>query len=728
MGITVEKGLWVAKYSYNDRHIPKNAGFWWHGGGKWCDDGKCIACSHGLPLNKWWTHKPECAARLAHDADEKAKALLDGHVKTVEASKATDADIDVPAPDGLEYRPFQRGGIAYAIERPNTLIADEMGLGKTIQALGVVNGLPEAKSVLCVVPASLRLNWFREIERWIVDTSRFSVHVVEKGTEQVKTGRKVEKTINHRDGTTSVKLVDETVSRPIGIPEYANFVVVNYDLLSGKSIKNPEYDPQSPDPAKKKARIWKPSHILAELMARTWDVLIVDEAHYIKNPKAARSKAVLGKAGNKKKKEDPIPGLIDRTRMRKLFLTGTPILNRPVEIQPLLAALAPDHFGNFFQFARRYCDAYQGRYGWDFSGASNLEELQEKLRATVMVRRLKREVLKELPAKRRQVIVLPTNGAKKVVQQEAQAYQQHEGILDELRNQVDFAHASGDEEAYKKAVAALRDAQAVAFEEMSAVRKAVAVAKVPAVIEHLENAFEQGVDKIILFGHHHDVCNPIFEHFKDSAVLLTGEVTSMTARQEAVDRFQSDPSCKLFVGSIKAAGVGLTLTAAAHVIFAELDWVPANVTQAEDRAHRIGQEESVYIQHLVLDGSLDSYMAQTLVEKQEIADRALDDQTLISVPVTPAKDKRRAPGKYPEASPEKRAAAHEAMRILAGMCDGAVTEDGRGFNKLDTNVGHKLAALGQLTDGQVWLATTLARKYQRQLPDHILVATGIREF
>lgn len=725
MGITVEKGLWVANYSYDDRHIPKDAGFWWHGGGKFCESGKCPGCNHGLPLRKWYTHKPECAARLAHDADEKATALLEGHVKTVEASKATDADISVPAPDGLEYRPFQRGGIAYAIERPNTLIADEMGLGKTIQALGVVNAIPEAQSVLCVVPASLRLNWFREIERWIVDPSRFSVHVVEKGTERVKTGRKVEKTVNHRDGTTSVQMVDEMVSKPIGIPEYANFVVVNYDLLSGKTVKNPDYNPQDKT---SKQRIWKPSHILSELMARTWDILIVDEAHYIKNPKATRSKAVLGKPGNKRKKEDPIPGLIDRTRMRKLFLTGTPILNRPVEIQPLLAALAPDHFGNFFQFAKRYCDAYQGRYGWDFSGASNLEELQEKLRATVMVRRLKREVLKELPAKRRQVIVLPTNGAKKAVQQEAQAYQKHEGLLDELRNAVDFAHASGNEEAYKAAVAALRDAQQVAFEEMSAVRKAVAIAKVPAVIEHLENAFEQGVDKIILFGHHHDVCNPIYEHFKGTAVLLTGEVTSMTERQAAVDRFQEDPGCNLFVGSIKAAGVGLTLTAAAHVIFAELDWVPANVTQAEDRAHRIGQEESVYIQHLVLDGSLDSTMAQMLVEKQEIADRALDDQTLIAVPVTPTKERRVAPRKYPEASPEKRAAAHEAMRILAGMCDGAQMEDGMGFNKLDTTVGHKLAALDELTDGQVWLAATLARKYQRQLPDRILVSTGIREF
>lgn len=725
MGITAQKGLWVANYPYADRHVPKDAGFFWHGGGKWCSDGNCIACQHGLPLKKWWTAKSECAARLAHDADEKAKVLLQGHTETVEASKAADADIDVPSPKGLEYRPFQRGGIAYAMTRQNTLFGDEMGLGKTIQALGVINASPEAKSVLCIVPASLRLNWHKEADLWLVRRNDFSIHVVEKGTERVKTGRKVEKETKHRDGTTSIKMVNEMASQPIGIPEYANFVVVNYDLLSGRNVKNPNYDPRV---AGSTPKVWKPSHMLAQLMARTWDILIVDEAHYIKNPKAARSKAVLGSPGNKKKKELPVPGVIDRATMRRMFLTGTPILNRPVEMQPLLGALAPDQFGNFFQFAKRYCAAVKGTWGWDFSGASNLEELQEKLRATVMVRRLKRDVLKELPAKQRQVIALPLNGAKAVVENEARAYEAHEAQLDELRNQMDFAHASGNEDAYKAAVAALRDAQKVAFEEMSEVRQQVAIAKLPKVIEHIENAFESGVEKIVVFGHHRAVCNGIFNHFGDAAVRLTGEDAKLSDRQASVDRFQADPTCKLFVGSIKAAGVGHTLTAASHVIFAELDWVPANVTQAEDRCHRMGQAESVYVQHLVLDGSMDSRMAQMLVEKQAIADKALDNNTLAVVPVTPTKDKRHRPGKYPEASPEKRAAALEAMQRLAGVCDGAQDRDGAGFNKLDTSIGHKLAALPELSDGQVWLATSLSRKYQRQLGDDILVTLGIREF
>jgi hypothetical protein len=117
-----------------------------------------------------------------------------------------------------------------------------------------------------------------------------------------------------------------------------------------------------------------------------------------------------------------------------------------------------------------------------------------------------------------------------------------------------------------------------------------------------------------------------------------------------------------------------------------------------------------------------------LIEKQEIADKALDKNTLITVTVTPSKDQRHRPGKYPEASPEKRAAALLAMQSLAGACDGARLKDGYGFNKLDTGIGHKLAALSELSDGQTWLAATLARKYQRQLPDNLLVALGIREF
>ena len=159
MGVTVENGLWVANYPFAQKDIPKKAGFWWHGGGKWCESGRCEACKAGLPKKRWWTNKSECAARLEHECDTDALELLNGHKENVVASKAVDADIDIPKPKGLDYLPYQRAGIAYAMSRDNTLIGDEMGLGKTIQALGVVNASKQANRVLIVCPASLRLNW-----------------------------------------------------------------------------------------------------------------------------------------------------------------------------------------------------------------------------------------------------------------------------------------------------------------------------------------------------------------------------------------------------------------------------------------------------------------------------------------------------------------------------------------------------------------------------------------
>lgn len=686
MGVSVQNGVWVATYPYEQRNVPKEAGFWWHGGG--CKD-TCIGCKNGLRLKVWWTPKSECAARLLSQCDQEAKDLLAGHINTIKASKATDADIEIPVPAGLAYRPYQKGGIAYAMEHPNTLIGDEMGLGKTIQALGAINASPDVKSVLCVVPASLRFNWDRESKKWLV--REFNIFVVEE-TKDV-------------------------------IPETATMVIVNYELIRGKRIDDPN---GAMAPNGKKLRIIQGSPIHAQLMARTWDMLVVDECHRLKDPKSLQAIAVLGSTGNKKKGEPPVRGLKDHSG-RNIFMTGTPFLNRPVEMHPILAALAPTEFGNFFVFAKRYCQAHQDERGhWDFTGSSNLGELQERLRSTIMVRRLKKDVLTELPPKRRQVVLLPADGAAKAVAAEAKAWAMHEERLAALRSEADYAHASGDQAAYKAAVEALKAAGRTGFEEIAKERRNVAIAKLPKVIEHIEDAFEQGIGKIVLFVHHHDVGNGIMAHFGDIAVKLTGEVTSNKDRQEAVDRFQTDPSVKLFVGSIGAAGVGHTLTAASTVIFAELDWVPANVNQAEDRCHRIGQNDQVLIQHLVLNGSLDARMATLLVEKQDIADKALDASTEIDVPVSTQPARR--PGHYPEASPVKRAAAHEAMRMLAGMCDGAVTEDGSGFNKTDTSVGHKLAAAAELTDGQVWLATSLARKYRRQLPDATLIGCGLDPF
>ncbi len=552
-------GVFVLRSEYEDRAIPKGAGLHWHAGEK-CRRRECTLCEHELG-RVWWTDDILRALELADYAEgELATAIMERsgpagkqrekaqrraaralakrsreREKTLRASRAQDADMELPCPDGSAYLPYQRAGIAFGLERPNTLFADEMGLGKTIEAIGVVNADPRAQRVLIVCPASLKLNWARECERWLLDRG------------------------------------------PIGIagktfPDDANVVIINYDILTKWRAK----------------------------LRGAWDVLIADECHYVKNKEAKRSKRLYALKAR-----------------RKLFLTGTPILNRPVELWAVVSFLAPEEFDGFWPFAKRYCKPCKNRYGWDFSGATHLDELHERLCSTIMVRRTKAQVLSELPPKRRQVIELASDQIANLVAIETDAWREHRQRLNELR-----AVGRGEEELSERQLAALRAGVNLAFGELAKLRQATALAKVPLVIEHIRSVLEDA-GKIVVFAHHRAVVRELAEPFGDAAVTLTGS-DDVASRQAAVDRFQTDESCRVFVGSITAAGFGLTLTASAHVIFAELDWVPAHLTQAEDRTHRIGQKESVLVQHLVLQDSLDARMVGTLIKKQRVIDKVVD--------------------------------------------------------------------------------------------------------
>lgn len=575
------------------------------------------------------------------------------------ASRATDAEIDIPAPDGLAYMPFQRAGIAYALPRKGTLIADEMGLGKTIQAIGLINAEPSIRSALVISPKSLTTNWSRELRRWLVR----SFHI----------------------------------SRIAQAPADDVISIVSYEE------------------AKK----------YQQVLTGHWDLLVVDEAHLIKSGKAQRTKAVHA---------------IARPVARRVLLTGTPIANRPIELFSLLQVVDPETWDppgrkrtegglmqdmpagsgcGFFKFAKRYAGAVQGRFGWDFTGASNLPELQDKLRTTCMVRRLKKDVLTDLPPKRRQIVELQPDADQMAVAAENAAWKRHEEELEAARAEVELAKAES-EDAYDSAVKKLQAKTGAAFTEISILRHQTAVAKIPHVIEHAKLALEDGDAKLVVMAHHHDVIDGIAAGLKDfGAVKLTGR-DDIEDRQRSVDRFQKDPNCRAFIGSIQAAGVGITLTAAAHVVFAELDWVPGNVTQAEDRCHRIGQAESVLVQHLVFDGSLDARMAQVLVAKQKIADASLDkmpDRTPAIPGEAPATAGKRAELDEiaKKLSPAKIAEVHNALRLLARMCDGAATEDAAGFSKIDVRIGHELAGRASLSPRQAALGWKLARKYRRQV-------------
>lgn len=619
----------------------------------------------GLPTDQFWDAWRESSERLKLQGFSVSKnergewnvaewrLLDDAELRRREEaraeSRAQDSEVEIPVPDGLEYLPYQRAGIVYASKRDACLIGDDMGLGKTIQAVGVLNINREIERVLIVCPASLRLNWAREIEKWAIRPFRIGI-----------------------------------VDGKFFPSDQPDVLIINYDVLKRYS----------------------------ERIADTiFDLAVFDEAHYLKDPRAQRTKAALGVKA-----------------LRWLFLTGTPIPNRPKELFPMLSKLDPKDLGrNFFAFARRYCAAHRNRWGWDFDGASNKEELQDKLRERCMIRRRKVDVLKELPPKRRQVIEIPPDGCARLVNDENLLVEKREAIIAELRIQAELSKASESEEEYRAAMENLRAEIRIVFGQIAKTRQELGVKKVPYVVEHLREALAGG--PVVCFAHHRDVVASIAAEFPEDVVTVTGE-TALDERQFAVDEFQAGRK-KLFIGNIKAAGVGLTLTASSHVVFAELDWTPANIVQAEDRCHRIGQLNPVLVQHIVFARSVDCNMAKAIVEKQNVIDSILDDEReseLGECTVEPTREKaatesmsrRKIIAAAKKITPAQNDAIHLGLRMLAGMCDGAREIDGRGFNKIDTAIGKSLAICSALTARQAALGRTLIRKYRRQLPDEIL--------
>lgn len=594
-----------------------------------------VSCSRNDRTGEWeacWWQKISAEIKQAR-------------AESVVASKAASADVDLPHPDGTDYMPFQRAGIQYGLARKNVLIGDEMGLGKTIMAIGIINADPTITSAIIVCPKSLKLNWKRELEKWLVRPMTIGV-------------------VNGE------------------YPPECDIVIANYESV------------------KKHA---------AQIQARTWGACIVDEAHYIKNRKAQRSVAVKSIVA-----------------ARNIRMTGTPIVNRPAELHNIIEDMEPS-FGSFFSFAKRYCNAHNSGFGWDYSGATNLDELQRRLRETIMVRRLKADVLTELPRKIRQVVEVEADTAdqRRAVKRESEYESSSAERLLDLRAAVELSKAES-EEAYKSAVARLTEASRIDFTEMSRLRHETAVSKIPAVIAHLTTIMDDGDNKIIVAAHHHDVIDAIVEAGREAGwnpVSITGD-TKETDRQCAVDKFQNDAACRLFVGSITAAGVGITLTASSHVVFAELDWVPGNVSQMEDRAHRIGQTETVLVQHIVLNDSLDARMARMIVSKQSVIDSALDTNhpertEIVYAPRQAAAthDTKHAELATIVLNDEQVLSVHTGLKILAGL-DGDMARDlnGIGFSKIDVAIGHSLAERASLTMKQAALGKKLCTKYRRQLP------------
>ena len=545
-----------------------------------------------LRKSKWGYHKPSNTWRTSQTrrvipfyqycspiAKSRVGKLIKEKQDAIRPSVAEELDFDftVPCPEGEAYRPFQVAGIHYMAQRSVTLLGDSPGLGKTIQAIGLFNLRPKARKILIVCPASLKRMWGDMLDLW--DVHKRSWGIV--------------------DGN--------------DYPEDVEIVIINYDILD----RHTEL-----------------------LYAKQWDIMIIDEGHYLQHSESGRTQAAYGetrrgKSSMERRRKQGIQA--DAT----VVMTGTPIRTCPHNLWPFLSRFDPDGLGrNYFAFISRYCGWTQGET-LPPRGGSNLDELQEYLRTKLMIRRNKMSVLKELPPKTNQIVSLPAKGLKKLVAAEESAIRAAlgdlEAMLEEHEEDIWKKEEEGGEEDYASYLGVFTElsgddfiAQAekmgegekTPFEMMAEARKNLAIAKVPMCVEFIKNVMAGSEEKTIVFAFHKDVVSELEKHFPNS-VSIVGK-TPVKKRQDIVKEFQNNPDIDPIIGNITAMGVGYTLTAATNVIFVELSWVPADMEQASDRPHRIGQLNAVNVWHLVVDGSMDSKMIEKLVERMQMIAEALD--------------------------------------------------------------------------------------------------------
>ncbi len=369
----------------------------------------------------------------------------------------------------------------------------------------------------------------------------------------------------------SVRVVEGSGAAPVADSEWT---IVNYDILS--------------------------KHVGA-LGRVPWAGLVFDEAHYLKNHTSARSKLARQLAEH---------AATNATREPAVYLlTGTPLTNRPRDLFVLLQLVGHSLGRSFLSFAKRYCAAEKTDYGWKTDGASNLEELTVQLHG-VMLRRSKDQVL-TLPPKLRTwlpVDVPAGTGAR------------------EIRDVVDLLLGRSGPRAGGASVQDDSRARTHLLALLTKARQKLAVAKVGATGDFVSGAIDQG-EKVIVFSCFDEPLQSLAKDLGDAAVLLTGR-TPTSKRQALVDRFQEDETVRVFLANIIAGGIGLNLTAASQVVFNDLDWVPANHWQAEDRAYRIGQTRTVNVTYLVGTGTVDDFVQAVLETKGALVNAVVEGKAL----------------------------------------------------------------------------------------------------
>ncbi|XP_047227162.1 SWI/SNF-related matrix-associated actin-dependent regulator of chromatin subfamily A-like protein 1 [Girardinichthys multiradiatus] len=311
-------------------------------------------------------------------------------------------------------------------------------------------------------------------------------------------------------------------------------------------------------------------------------VLIMDESHFLKNMKTARCKAAL-------------PLL--KAAKRVILLSGTPAMSRPCELYTQILAVRPALFPRFHEFGVRYCDAREKNWGWDYSGSSNLGELKLLLEECLMLRRLKADVLSQLPSKQRKVVTVTIEGVST----------RTKAALSAAAKQLAKDHRSKMEE---------KEALLIFYNH-------TAEAKLQAIMEYITDMLECGREKFLVFAHHKLVLDHITAELlrKSVSFIRIDGATPSAERQQLCEKFQYSSKSCVAVLSITAANMGLTLHSADLVIFAELFWNPGVLIQAEDRVHRIGQTNNVNIHYLVAKGTADDHLWPMIQAKMNVLEK-----------------------------------------------------------------------------------------------------------
>jgi len=285
-------------------------------------------------------------------------------------------------------------------------------------------------------------------------------------------------------------------------------------------------------------------------------------------------------------------------------MSGTPLRNRPIELWPVLNMLRPDRYASYVKFGTKYCKAEVIRGKLEFRGAQNLDTLHRNLTRLCMFRRLKKDVLKDLPEYTRQIIPLP-----------------YEHKAEYKKAEKQFLSWVG--QTYGKG-AMLKAKKSQSLSKTGYLRRLIIKNKMKYVIDWIDDFLHESDEKLVLLGCHTEPIEQLCKRYAKVHVRVDGTVTSMKKRKLAVDKFQNDPNCRLFIGNIEAAGEGLTLTAASHLAFFEIDWVPARHAQGEARIHRISQDNHCFIYYLVAQGTVEERIVSVVEEKSGNLNQILD--------------------------------------------------------------------------------------------------------